>query len=116
MTHYFCPAKASNGHHFYVYDAIPGLTSEFTVSKRLSLVAFERVALLLLEGRTGYELAHHKWSSHLQPGHDAIELHHIRPAADLKDEVRLLKVTPRGQWKPEWLDAEEFIERLGVPG
>jgi hypothetical protein len=114
MTYYFCPAKASNGHHFYVYDAVPGLTSEFTVSKRLSLVAFERVALLLQEGRTGYELAPHKWTSHLQAGHDAIELHHIRPADVLLDEVRLLKAVPRGLWKPEWLEAEQFIQRLGT--
>lgn len=109
MTFYFCPAKAGDDHFFYVYDSQPGLTSEFDVSDPLSKEAFEKVTLLLLEGRTGYELGHHKWSSHLQDRHDAVELHHIRPAAALRDELRLLRVTPRGNWPDGWLEAEHFI-------
>lgn len=109
MTYYFCPAKASNGHFFYVYDEMPGLVSDCTVSKRLSCATFERVALLLEEGRTGYELAHHKWSSHLKPGHDAIELHRIQPSRAVRDELKLLRVMPRSQWPAGWLEAEHFI-------
>lgn len=109
-TTYFAPVRASNGHFFYLYDEVPGLVSVPRLSKRLSLAAFERVALLLNDNRPGYELIPQKWNSHLRDGHEPIELHTIRPSQEVKTQHHMLKVMKKDTWSQEWLDALQFIE------
>lgn len=110
MTIYLCPVKAESGYHFYTYDGAPGLVSEPVISEALDLDQLRRVCVLLEEGRPGFELMQQRWSSHLQPGHDLLELHHIDPPWDMRNEAKVLKAGPRSMWAPEWLDAAHFIE------
>lgn len=110
MTTYLCPVQSPEGYRFYIYDATPGLMSEPTVSEPLDLDQLRRVCVLLEEGRFGFELMQQRWSSHLLPGHDLLELHHIAPSWDMRNEAKVLKAAPRALWESEWLDASHFIE------
>lgn len=109
MTLYFCPVKADDGYHYYIYDESPALFSEPQVSKRLSLAAFDRVTALLKVGAEGCELVQQQWSTHLLPGHELIQLHHLQTPKALVEEAAVLRIAPRDLWKQEWLEAKDFI-------
>lgn len=107
---FFCPVKAGDAFVFYVYDGLPYLDSEPSITAPLGIEELRRVcALLQIKVVPGVELLDQRFSTHLEEGHDLLALHTIQVPPQDFEEARVLKVLPPDRWPEHWKQTAKLL-------